>query len=204
MTSITRPLDVAAIAAYSDEVGTSVPAILEAIAKTRRDPADTEALREAFRLIHALKGAASMVGLPALSHLLNEAEELLDKPVTEGLPLDDEAITLLQATVPAFGSYVEAARRGECEEQVALNLSRAYRAYMFPNDPSDDPVLRQLLELERTGFASIAQAAQGTTFFNDTATTATSMSCFPPSPSRRNSRRSSRSRRRSSCRTSRG
>ncbi len=162
MTSITRPLDVAAIAAYSDEVGTSAPAILDAIARAQRDPADLDAVHEAFRLIHALKGAASMVGLPALSHLLNQAEELLDKPVTERRPLDDDVITLLQATMPAFKSYVDAARRGECDEQVALRLSRAYRAYMQPEDDSEDPMLRELLELERVGFATTARATEAT------------------------------------------
>ncbi len=160
MTSITRPLDVAAIAAYSEEVGTSTPAILDAIAQAQRDPADGEAVHEAFRLIHALKGAASMVGLAALSHLLNEAEELLDKPVTEGRPIEPAVIALLQATMPDFKSYVDSARRGECDEHVALRLSRAYRAYIRPGDPSDDPILSDLLELERAGFATIAQGGQ--------------------------------------------
>jgi HPt (histidine-containing phosphotransfer) domain-containing protein len=109
MTAITRPLDIIAVAAFSEEVRSSEPRILAALDEAQREGAPSPAAHEAFRLIHALKGAASMVGLAALGHLLNLAEELLDLPVNEGRPVPDDVLALLRLMVPKFPAYVDAA-----------------------------------------------------------------------------------------------
>ena len=83
---MTRRLDIAAVAAFSDEVRVSIPAILAALDILERDPQDTASAQEAFRLIHALKGAASMVGLAALAYLLNHAEQQVDEAIAAGAP----------------------------------------------------------------------------------------------------------------------
>ncbi|HSL20997.1 MAG TPA: response regulator [Vicinamibacterales bacterium] len=158
MTGRPRPLDVSALAAFSDEVRASAPKILAALDEARHTDASPDAAREAFRLIHALKGAASMVGLAALSHILNLAEELLDAPVADGTPVDPEVLDLLRSTMPKFATYVETARRGECDATLALELSQTYRAYKACEDPLNDPELMELLEIERSGFERHARA----------------------------------------------
>ena len=58
-----RHLDETAIGAFTEEFQQSLPAILEALDVVDRDRSDRAAAHEAYRLIHALKGGASMVGL---------------------------------------------------------------------------------------------------------------------------------------------
>ena len=151
MRAITRPLDIIAVAAFSEEMRSSVPRILAALDQAEREGAPSPAAHEAFRLIHALKGAASMVGLAALGHVLNQAEELLDAPVNEGRPVPENVLALLRLMVPKFSAYVEAACRGECASDAALELSQAYRDFAGcdPNEP--DTILLDLIELDRRG-----------------------------------------------------
>src|SRR5512132_3209520 len=115
-----RPLDITAVAAFSEEVRTSTPAILAALDAAQQDPANTEAPHEAYRLIHALKGAASMVGLAAFSHVLNAYEELLDGPVSAPQPLGEPLLDLLRDAAPQFPVYVETALACEPTGPIAL------------------------------------------------------------------------------------
>jgi chemosensory pili system protein ChpA (sensor histidine kinase/response regulator) len=152
MTFVPRPLDVAAVAAFSEEVRASIPRILAALGEARKGAAGAEAAREAFRLIHALKGAASMVGLAALSHVLNLAEQAIDAPATEGSPVDHGILDLLQATMPKVAAYVEGASRGTCDAGLVRELSHIYRGYNGCPDPLNDPELAELLAFERRAF----------------------------------------------------
>ena len=150
-----RPVDMTAIAAFSDEVRSSVPAILSALDEADRDRTGAAA-HEAFRLIHALKGAASMVGLAALGHLLNQAEALLDRTVSEGVPLSDDLIGVLRTTVPQIADYVDHALAGAPSDEIAIGLVAAFaplggEAFDRPGDPS----LADLLDMERRGLAAM-------------------------------------------------
>ncbi len=159
MTAITRPLDIIAVAAFSEEVRSSVPRVLAALDVAEREGAPSPAAHEAFRLIHALKGAASMVGLAALGHVLNQAEEMLDVPVNEGRAVPEPVLALLRVTVPKCSAYVEAACRGECASDVALELSKAYRDFAGCNPEEPDAMLLDLIELDRRGLEQHAPAA---------------------------------------------
>ncbi|MBI2219955.1 MAG: response regulator [Acidobacteria bacterium] len=159
MTAITRPLDIIAVAAFSEEVRSSVPRVLAALDVAEREGAPSPAAHEAFRLIHALKGAASMVGLAALGHVLNQAEEMLDVPVNEGRAVPEPVLALLRVTVPKCPAYVEAACRGECASDVALELSKAYRDFAGCNPEEPDAMLLDLIELDRRGLEQHAPAA---------------------------------------------
>ncbi len=152
-----RPLDITAVAAYSDEIRISTPAILAALDTAERDRTNAEAVHEAYRLIHALKGAASMVGLAALGYLLNQSEELLDTVLTQNAPLSDELLVLLRETTPLYARYVDAALAGGSTDPVALDLAQAFRAYAGQPADAEDATLAELLETERRGIA----AAQG-------------------------------------------
>jgi len=61
-------LDATAIAAFDEEFRASVPVISSALDAVDADPTDRAAAQEAYRLIHALKGAAAMVGLAEFGH----------------------------------------------------------------------------------------------------------------------------------------
>lgn len=150
---MTRPLDFAAVAAFSDEVHTSAPAIVAALDAVERDRADMTAAHEAYRLIHALKGAASMVGLAALGCLLNQSEELLDRAITDQTPPSDDLLTLLRVTASQAVAYVDAALARRPTEAIALGLADVFHTFNG-GDASDDSELRALLAGEQQALAT--------------------------------------------------
>ncbi len=150
---MTRRLDIGAVAAFSEEVRVSIPAILTALDAVERDASDAAAVQEAFRLFHALKGAASMVGLGALGHLLNYAEALVDTAMTAGDPFPEDLRVVLRDSTPRFGEYLEAALSGRPFDDIAYDLLRAYHALTHEPGEPDDPMLRELLDIERKELA---------------------------------------------------
>ena len=153
---MTRRLDIAAVAAFSDEVRVSIPAILAALDILERDPQDTASAQEAFRLIHALKGAASMVGLAALAYLLNHAEQQVDEAIAAGAPFPAGLLALLRETIPQFGEYLTAARAGAPFVALAESLDTAFRHRRARESDGMDPALRELLDFEQRELASHA------------------------------------------------
>jgi chemosensory pili system protein ChpA (sensor histidine kinase/response regulator) len=150
---MTRRLDIATLAAFSDEVRASIPGILTALDAVERDGSDTAAVEEAFRLIHALKGAASMVGLAGLGYLLNHAEELVDTVMTAGDPFPAGLLATLRDTAPRFGEYLDAALGGRPIDTVAYDVLRAYRRLANQPEDVEDATLNELLDLEQKELA---------------------------------------------------
>jgi chemosensory pili system protein ChpA (sensor histidine kinase/response regulator) len=138
-------LDAAAVAAFTDEFRLSLPSIQSAIDAAARDPFDRVHAREAHRLIHALKGAASMVGLAAFGYLLNVVEEQLERAVVTKGPLSDDVLTVVREAMPLCQSYMDAALGGQTVEPIARDLLRALR-----QDCGESAVaaLRDLIEIE--------------------------------------------------------
>src|SRR5262245_13589020 len=108
-----RAIQATAVAAFTDEFRQSLPAILNALDSVDRDRTNRSAAREAHRLIHALKGGASMVGLAAFGYLLNVAEELIEGSGTGSAPVTDEVVEGLRASMPRFAAYMDAALAGQ-------------------------------------------------------------------------------------------
>jgi chemosensory pili system protein ChpA (sensor histidine kinase/response regulator) len=152
---MTRRLDIGAVTAFSEEVRASVPAILTALETLERDASDAAAAQEAFRLFHALKGAASMVGLCALGHLLNHAEELVEGAMTAERPFPRDLVAALRETTPHFAEYLDAALNGRPFDGLARNLLRAF--CLLANRTEDDSTLGELLEIEQTELALHAE-----------------------------------------------
>lgn len=149
---MSRHLEATAVAAFSDELRQSLPAIAAALDAAAQDRSDRAAAHEAYRLVHALKGAASMVGLAALSHLLNLAEELLEGPVANGTAPSDYVVALVRESIPGFAEYMDAAMGRRPIEPIAIGLARALR--MSEGDPAGDAALQELLDLDMRELAS--------------------------------------------------
>lgn len=86
-------LDAATAAAFTDEFRQCLPQIDRALDAVSADRLNRVGIREAHRLVHALKGAASMVGLAALGYLLNIAEDVLERELALRDPISDDTIT---------------------------------------------------------------------------------------------------------------
>ncbi len=122
-----RAIQATAVAAFTDEFRQSLPTILAALDAVDRDRSDRAAVKEAHRLIHALKGGASMVGLAAFGYLLNVAEELIETSATRSAPVTEEVVEGLRASMPRFASYMDAALAGQPVEPIAVGLARTLR-----------------------------------------------------------------------------
>ena len=138
-------IDAAAVAAFTEEFTQSLPAIQTAMETAAADRLDRVAAREAHRLIHALKGAASMVGLAALGFLLNELEDVLEKGIADRGPLTDQVIEAVRESLPSFRSYMDALLAGKRVEAFAAELLVRLRPEATP--PEAD-TLRALIEIE--------------------------------------------------------
>ncbi|HZT75834.1 MAG TPA: response regulator [Vicinamibacterales bacterium] len=157
---MSRPLDLASVAAFSDEVRVSAPAIVAALDAVTADRSDALAAQEAYRLLHALKGAAWMVGLPALGYLLNRAEDLTDRAITDETPMADGLLVLLRATADLCVPYVEAVLDGRPTDDDAISLDGAFRLFDGSSGSDDHTELTQLLATERQTLASARASAE--------------------------------------------
>jgi chemosensory pili system protein ChpA (sensor histidine kinase/response regulator) len=116
-------METSAIDAFGDELRNSMPKIVAALDAVDHNRADRQAAREAYRLIHALKGAASMVGLASFGFLLNAAEELLEPPISRAVALTDDVLERLRACLVKFNEYMDVAVTGESIAPVAKDLA---------------------------------------------------------------------------------
>ena len=139
-----------ALALFTEEFAESLPAILTALETLSRERTDRQAAREAYRLIHALKGGASMVGLAAFGYLLNVAEELLEAANQASATIDDETMAALGSSLPRFAQYMESLLAGRPVEATALDLARAFR---LAGGDADAAVVSELLAIESSEIA---------------------------------------------------
>ena len=139
-----------AVGAFTEEFQESLPAILSSLAAAE-EHTDAAAAREAHRLIHALKGAASMVGLAALGHLLHLAEERLEPSASGREPLRPDTCAAVRDSIPLFAAYVDAALAHRATAPLAIGLARTMGS---DDGPAAVAALEGLIEIERREIAS--------------------------------------------------
>jgi len=147
-----RAIQATAVAAFTDEFRQSLPTILAALDSVDRDRSNRAAAKEAHRLIHALKGGASMVGLAAFGYLLNVAEELIETSATGSAAVTEEVVEGLRASMPRFASYMDAALAGQPVEPIAAGLARTLRV---AGGSADLDTLKNLIEIEAREVAQL-------------------------------------------------
>jgi chemosensory pili system protein ChpA (sensor histidine kinase/response regulator) len=139
------PLDAATAAAFTDEFRHSLPAIATALDAAARDRHERAGAREAHRLIHALKGAASMMGLAAFGYLLNAVEERLERAIAKSGAIADDTLAITRQALPLLQAYMDAVLSGESVEPIAINLLHTLQ----PDDAAGAVVvLRELIDIE--------------------------------------------------------
>jgi chemosensory pili system protein ChpA (sensor histidine kinase/response regulator) len=94
-----RKVDPEVLAGFLEEARSYLPAIRNGIEGLRAQPACPETVEEAYRHIHTIKGASSMVGLAGLSHMAYELEVALEEAATASNPPTDQALDVFRRTV---------------------------------------------------------------------------------------------------------
>ncbi len=103
-----RPTDKQTIEAFALEVREDV-ALIEALTDAlEQTPGDHDALKETYRLVHAIKGSSAMVGLSTFSHAVSRLEAHLERFADEQSPVTPGLLVLIQVCAPNLAAYLDA------------------------------------------------------------------------------------------------
>ena len=64
---------------YLDETDEQIVGLNDALLKLETDPADAPVLREAFRMIHSIKGSSTVMGFDQVKHLTHHLETYFEQ-----------------------------------------------------------------------------------------------------------------------------
>ena len=148
-----RHFDNGAIRAFVSELQETLPQVAAALddAAQRHDRAP---LAEAHRLLHCLKGAAGMVGLPALAYLINLGEDVVERGLAPDADPASERIQTTRACLPRFEEYLTAAAAGGTISDLAWFASILVDELHPGADDIDNGTLEKLLDIDRRELAA--------------------------------------------------
>jgi two-component system chemotaxis sensor kinase CheA len=105
---------------YLDETDEQIGALNDALLKLERDPADAPVLREAFRMIHSIKGSSTVMGFDQVKHLTHNLETFFDQLRAGKRDLDRPTLDLSFRCLDGLRDYHRELRSGN---QDAVDLS---------------------------------------------------------------------------------
>ncbi|MBL8238184.1 MAG: Hpt domain-containing protein [Bryobacterales bacterium] len=142
--------------AFIDETKSYFLQILDGLRKWASG--DAEALEEPRRLLHTIKGSASMVGLPALAHTSLLFEETVKAAATAPATPGDVRPELIWRALRSFDTYVEGIGNNERRNGELETAIRCLRRVRREAEEGDAEAIQMILEKE-TGGASTPAAA---------------------------------------------
>ena len=88
------------------------------LVRFEQEPNNAEILANIFRLVHTIKGTCGFLGLPRLAALAHAAESLMGK-FRDGLPVTQDAVTLILSTLDRIKEILDALEQQQCEPEGA-------------------------------------------------------------------------------------
>lgn len=139
-------LDRNLVASFTEEVREYLPAIRAALERMQNEFLHPEAMEEAHRLVHSIKGAAAMAGLPALSHIAYFFEEAIEELASGSLSWTLHTATVLRRTVDLMETYLNETEMGHLHEKPFLSEATAsFRRLRKLPESGDEAELARLL-----------------------------------------------------------
>jgi purine-binding chemotaxis protein CheW len=118
-------LDAKMIAGFAQEIQSYLPKIRQGIASFGADANQQEALQEALRYVHTIKGASAMVGLSVLSQVTAAIEETLEEIADGHYSINAERSVWLGQTVDHIENNLEGLLSGTvCEETIVTAITQ--------------------------------------------------------------------------------
>jgi chemosensory pili system protein ChpA (sensor histidine kinase/response regulator) len=136
-----------AVGAFATELHETLPYIVAALDAAERDRT-TAPLAEAHRLLHCLKGAAGMVGLPAFAYLLDLAEDLLERSFTPTAVTSRDRLAMLRGCLPRLAEYMTTAASAQTVAAVAPIASALADQLRGDAAASEEGTLDRLLDID--------------------------------------------------------
>jgi chemosensory pili system protein ChpA (sensor histidine kinase/response regulator) len=141
-----RKVDKEVLVGFIEEAKGYLPVIRERLGTLRSDPARLDAMEEAHRHTHTIKGASSMVGLAGLSHIAYYVEEVLEELAAGQLDMNDGASSFLRQTMDQIEGYLDGVLRGTLQERPLLaDVTRAYRRLHGLPQEEDETAVEEVL-----------------------------------------------------------
>lgn len=141
-----KKIDPEILMGFIEEAKSYLPTILDCIETFKHDPDQLDALEEAHRLFHSIKGAASMVGLSALSHVAYFAEEALEEIAAGQLEFTPDATTVFLLTVSQVESYLDGMTSGTLDDQAILvEVVKSFRRLKHLPPSGDEAAIETLV-----------------------------------------------------------
>lgn len=122
---------------------------LESVRQALAAPADAD-LREVFRRLHSLKGAARAVDLEVVEHLAHRLEERLANVIDMGAGLDAATVDLIHLGLDAIEAQASAQRDGVAPPDAGAALSALGAPGVFDQTPPPLPTSPQDAEAQNS------------------------------------------------------
>ena len=136
-----------------------LPTIRSNLQKLAKDPGQSGLMQEAHRLVHSIKGAASMVGLSPLSHLAYYVEETLEEITAGKLTLDRKTRSVLDTTIDHIETYLQSAIAGTLQEKPIVSaVVKSFRRLRDQPKDGDTAEIESLLQSESAGSGPFDEA----------------------------------------------
>src|SRR5207253_7754378 len=101
---------------YLDETDEQIAGLNEMLLQLERAPGDEKALREAFRLVHSIKGASTVMGFAQVKALAHHLETFFERLRAGTRALDRPSLDLFFACLDALRDYhVDLRARGQSD-----------------------------------------------------------------------------------------
>ncbi|HTS60463.1 MAG TPA: Hpt domain-containing protein [Candidatus Acidoferrales bacterium] len=134
------------LAGFTEEVRSYLPRIRSSFAALSENPAGVDVLEEAHRLLHSIKGAASMLGLSALGHMVYLAEEATEEVASGQLEWSPGAGAALEQVLSRVEYYLDALNAGTVRERPILaDVVRVLRRLRSQPESGDEGEIDLLL-----------------------------------------------------------
>ncbi|HTP31356.1 MAG TPA: Hpt domain-containing protein [Candidatus Acidoferrales bacterium] len=134
------------LAGFTEEVRSYLPRIRRSFAALATDPANIEVLEEAHRLLHSIKGAASMLGLAGLGHMVYLAEEATEEVASGQLDWSPAAGEALEHVLSRVEYYLETLNAGTlCERPILAEAVKVLRRLRAQPESGDEAEIDLLL-----------------------------------------------------------
>lgn len=139
-------IDRALLRGFADEVRDYVPQVRESLETLLTDPGRLDVLEEAHRLVHSVKGAASMIGLSALSHVAWMEETLIEELAARALEWNSHTAHILSNGIASMHQYVEQLLAGTPGSRKTLErVLISFRRLKNEPESGDDAAIETLL-----------------------------------------------------------
>jgi len=157
---------------FIEEVQGYISPIQEGVRTFYAEASQMDALEEAHRLVHTIKGAASMLDFTGLSHAAGEMENVINDVMAGTLSVSEDVLNALLFTVDQVDSYCQEILVGDADEkEMVRGVVKAFRRMRDLPEDGDEEAFDHVWESE-SGFdedplAEVDDVMEDGDFFND-------------------------------------